>query len=100
MTTPRISRPKLIPKEALKIDPERLDRAIESMKRNEAYFREHMEELFEQCPEGWILIYGDQQVEMFEDPIAVAKRRWSLSEADRDGAIMRHQWSGTRIRIL
>lgn len=84
----------MIPKEALKIDQERLDRAIEGAKRNNAYFLEHVEELFEQCPDGWILIYGDQQVEMFDDPIAVAERRWSLSQADQDGAIMKHQMSG------
>ena len=80
--------------EELDIDQERLQVALASSRRNVAFFQEHGVELFEQCPEGWILIYGDQQVEMFDEFLDAAERRRSLDEPDRDSSIVRHQRRG------
>ena len=84
----------LIPMEELDIDQERLQRALAASRRNVAFFQEHGAVLFEQCPEGWILIYGDQQVELFDEFLDAAERRWSLDQPDRDSSIVRHQRQG------
>lgn len=83
-----------IPIEDLKIDQERLQVALAAARRNITFFQEHGAELFEQCPEGWILIYGDQQVEMFDEFLDAAKRRSALDLPDRDSSIVRHQRQG------
>lgn len=79
------------------IDEARLYEALRSMRNNNDYFLLHAEDLFEQCPRGWILIFGDNQVEMFDDIFEAAKRRTDLDQSDRDGSIVRHQRSGTWI---
>lgn len=83
--------------EELDIDQERLQVALAAMRRNNAYFLEHIDELFEQCPQGWILIFGDQQVETYDEFLDAAQRRRGLDQPDRDGSIVRHQLSGTWI---
>lgn len=83
--------------EELDIDQERLQVALAAMRRNNAYFLEHIDELFEQCPQGWILIFGDQQVETYDEFLDAAERRRGLDQPDRDGSIVRHQLSGTWI---
>lgn len=93
----QLSQAKPIPMEALDIDQERLRRALAAMRRNNAYFLEHMEDLFEQCPDGWILIFGDQRVEMYDGFLDAAERRRGLDQPERDGSIVRHQLSGTWI---
>ena len=81
----------------LDIDQTRLHQALQSTRHNSEYFLEHSEELFEQCPTGWILIYGDHQVEMFDDILEAAERREKLKPREKDGSIVRHHRSGTWI---
>ena len=93
----QLSQAKPIPMEALDIDQERLQRALAASRRNIAFFQEHGADLFEQCPDGWILIYGEQEIEMFTEFLDAAERRSSLDQADRDSSIVRHQRRGVWI---
>lgn len=87
----------VIPIEDLEIDQERLQVALTASRRNISFFQERGAELYEQCPEGWILIYGDQQVEMFDEFLDAAERRSNLDLPDRDSSIVRHQRRGVWI---
>lgn len=80
--------------EELHVDPDRLRDALAMMRRNNDFFQAHAEELFEKYPDGWILIFGDQQVETFDDILEAAARRTSLPPSERDGSLLRRQMSG------
>ena len=57
--------------------------AYDALERNHQFFLTNKWDLFDRYPESWLLIYGDQVVEAFEDPLDCVDRRDSLEPDDR-----------------
>ncbi|MXX79841.1 MAG: hypothetical protein F4Y69_02265 [Chloroflexi bacterium] len=55
----------------------------EARERNHSFFLDNQWELFDRHPRHWLLIYGEQTVEAFEDPLECIDRRDALDEDDR-----------------
>ena len=64
--------------------PSAAERAsYEALMRNHSFFLANQWELFDRYPAHWLLIYGDQIVEAFADPLECIDRRDALDEEDR-----------------
>ena len=68
--------------------------AYDARERNHQFFLANSSELFDQYPNHWLLLYGDQTVEAFEDTLDCIDHRDAL---DRD-ASWRTVWIGTTDR--
>ena len=71
--------------------PSAAERAsYEARERNHQFFLANKWGLFDQHPDHWLLIYGDQTVEAFEDPLDCIDRRDAL-----DPDALATAWIGT-----
>lgn len=79
------------------LDPALVDARIREADRNRDYFMAHADELFDQYPEHWLLIYSGGEVEPFDDLAQLIEARRLLDDSTRGGAIIERRRTGAWI---